>query len=322
MKDMNDNERLKKVITAAKLYYQMDYSQQDIARKLNVSRPTVSRMLQQAKSEGIVKIQIMDPVDDSKHIAQELQQKYGLRQVIVVPVPQYEDRTVKQYLGEATAEYLYRNVKDEDLIATTWGTTLYQVALHLQSKSVKNVTVVQLNGGVSYSETNTYAYEIMQLFGKAFNTNPYFLPLPAIVDHMLVKQTIESDRHIRKVLDLGKKANIALFTVGVPTADSVLINTKYFTESDLKVIYSKAVGDICSRYIDMQGKICSEELNNRTIGIDPEELRKKEQSILICGGPRRVDAIFGVLQGKYANILITDNYTGRSLLDKSVEQKS
>jgi len=313
---------LKKVIAAARLYYQLDYSQQDIAKELNVSRPTVSRLLQQAKEEGIVQIKVMDPKDDSEHLAEALKAKYGLVKVVVVPVPQYEDWTVKKYLGQAAAEYLDANVKHSDTIAVSWGTTLYQVALQLQNKFVRGITVVQLNGGVSYSETNTYAYEIMQLFGKAFNANPHFLPLPAIVDNMLVKQTIEADRHIKSVLELGKRANIALFTVGVPSPDSVLINTNYFSEDDLKIIYGRAVGDICSRYIDMQGRICSEELNSRTIGIDPKELRKKEQSILICGGPKKVDAIYGAIQGKYANILITDHFTAKSLLAKQSQPES
>jgi len=284
---------------------------------LNVSRPTVSRLLQQAKSDGIVSIKIMDPNEDNEYTAESLKEKYGLAKVVVVPVPQYEDWTVKQYLGEAAATYLYHNVKDGDSIAVSWGTTLYQVAIHLQNKFVRDVSIVQLNGGVSYSETNTYAYEIMRLFGQAFHSSPHFLPLPAIVDHKLVKKTIETDRHMRHVLDLGKCANIALFTVGVPAADSALINTNYFSNEDLEIIYSRAVGDICSRYIDLDGNICSEELNSRTIGIDLQELRKKEQSILVCGGPKKVDAIFGVIRGRYANVLITDHYTAKSLLDKS-----
>ncbi len=310
-----EEDKLKKIIDAAKLYYQLDYSQQDIAKKLGVSRPTVSRFLQQAKAEGIVQIMIMDPSEDNEKIAGELKERYGLKKVLVVSTPQYEESIVKRYLGEAAAHYLYQTVKDGDMIATSWGTTLYQVAVHLQHKHVRNVTVVQLNGGVSHSETNTYATEIVQLLGKSFNSIPHLLPLPAIVDHVVVKQAIEADRHIRKILEMGKQANIAIFTVGVPTPDSVLIQANYFTKEDLEIIHEKAVGDICSRYIDEKGNICHESLNNRTIGIDLKDLANKEQSILIAGGPKRVEAIYGALQGKYANILITDQFTARSLLE-------
>lgn len=308
-------DKLDKVVAAARMYYQLDYSQQDIAKKLEVSRPTVSRLLQQAKSEGIVQIKIMDPTEKNEEVSSQLAEKFQLKKVIVASVPQYEDYIVKKYLGEAAADYLYEIVKDGDTIATTWGTTLYEVATQLQNKNVKNVTVVQLNGGVSYSETNTYASEIIHLFGRAYNTNPHLLPLPAIVDHSVVKQAIEADRHIRKILEKGKNANIAVFTVGVPTEDSVLIKANYFSPSDIEIIHTKGVGDICSRFIDLDGNLCSEELDRRTIGIDLAELRHIDKSILVAGGIKKVDAIYGTICGGYTNTLITDQFTAKYLLE-------
>lgn len=307
--------KLQKIIDAARMYYQLDYSQQEIAHKLEVSRPTVSRFLQQAKADGIVQIKILDPKENNEIIANQLEDKFQLQKVIVVSVPQYEDIIVKKYLGTAVAEYLSEIIKDGDSIATTWGTTIYEVAIQLEHKHVKDVTIVQLNGGVSHSETNTYASEIIHLFGKAYNTMPYLLPLPAIVDHAVVKQAIEADRHIRKILNMGRDANIALFTVGVPTEDSVLIKANYFSDHDLEIIHAKGAGDICSRFIDLEGNICSEELDRRTIGIDLADLRRKEKSILVAGGIKKVDAIYGAIRGKYTNTLITDQFTAKYLLE-------
>ncbi|AJY76129.1 sugar-binding transcriptional regulator [Paenibacillus beijingensis] len=316
MAEERGEEKQAKMVDAARMYYQLDYSQQEIAQKLGVSRPTVSRFLQQAKDEGIVQIKIVDPKENNSHYAQQLEHKFRLKKAVVVSVPQYDDSTVKKYLGEAAALYLHEIVKDGDTIAATWGTTLYEVATRLQNKHVRGVKVVQLNGGVSHTNTNTYAHEIVHLFGKAFHTNPYFIPLPAIVDHSVVKLAIEADRHIRSILEMGKQANIAMVTVGAPTEDSVLIKADYFSESDLRMIYEKGAGDICSRYIDIQGKLISAELNQRTIGIDLEELQQKEQSILVAGGPKKVDAVYGALNGKYTNVLITDSFTAKYLLER------
>lgn len=310
-----EKNKLSKVIEVAKLYYLLDYSQQEIADKLGVSRPSVSRFLQQAKEEGIVQIKIIDPYEDSEKIADELKKAFNLKKVIVVSVPKYDELTVKQYIGEAAAVYLNEIVTDEDIIGISWGTTIYQVAKSLKYKHVRDITVVQLNGGVSHSKINNYASEIIGLFGKAFNTNPYYLPLPAIVDHLVVKQAVEADRHIRKAMELAKASNIAVFTVGIPSMNSVLIQTKYFSEEELKIIQSSAVGDICSRFINCNGDIFCEDLNNRTIGIELSELKKKEQSILVAGGPNRVDAIYGAIQGGYANTIITDKITANLLLD-------
>ncbi|MDM5328446.1 sugar-binding transcriptional regulator [Neobacillus sp. CF12] len=311
-----DREKLSKVIEAAKLYYLLDYNQNEIAEKLGVSRPTVSRLLQQAKSEGIVQINIMDPYEDVENLARELEIRFNLKRAIVTPIPQFENHIIKNYLGEKAALYLDEIVKDQDIIGVTWGTTLYHIAVELRQKYVKDVKVVQLKGGVSHAETNTYASEILYLFGKAYNTTPLNLPLPAIVDHVVVKQAMEADRHIHKILDLGKKANIAVFTIGSIKKDSLLFQMGYFTESDQKALNEKAVGDICSRFFDKDGEVCNESLNERTLGVKLEDLRNKEYSILVAGGPNKIEGIYGALKGNYANVLITDQFSAKFLLDK------
>jgi deoxyribonucleoside regulator len=305
-----------KVIEAAKLYYLLDYNQSEIAKILGLSRPTVSRLLQQAKAEGIVQIKIMDPDEDIQSLSIQLEKRFHLKKAIIANIPQYEENMIKNYLGEKAASYLNETVKDGDVIGVTWGTTLYHVGIELKQKFVKDVKVVQLKGGVSHSETNTYASEILYLFGQAFNTTPLHLPLPAIVDHIVVKQAMEADRHIKRILDLGKKANIAIFTVGTVLNESLLFRLGYFTDEDLATLHESAVGDICSRFFDENGKLCNPSLNERTLGIDLESLKKKEQSILVAGGANKIDGIYGALKGGYANILVTDQFTAKFLLDK------
>jgi deoxyribonucleoside regulator len=127
---------------------------------------------------------------------------------------------------------------------------------------------------------------------------------------------MEADRHIKRVLDLGREANIAVFTVGPIRSESLLFQLGYFTEEDMQMIYSKAAGDICSRFFDQNGNILNESLNDRTLGIELDNLKQKEHSILVAGGAQKIDGIYGALKGGYANVLITDQFTARFLLDK------
>lgn len=310
-----EQEKLRKVIEAARLYYELDYNQQEIAQKLGVSRPTVSRFLQQAKEEGIVRIEIIDPSDSLEKLAGTLAQTFNLQKVVIAAVPQNEEALIVDYIGKAAAEYLHDIVKDEDMIGVTWGTTLYHLAQALKPKHVQGVQVVQLKGGISHAAIHTHASEIVTLFGEAYGTTPHHLPLPAIVDHRVVKQAIEADRHIRKVLEMGRKANIAVFTVGGVNADSLLLRLGYFSEDDLQAIRANAVGDICSRFFDKEGNICSESLNQRTIGLELHYLKEKEQAILVAGGAKKIEGIRGALAGGYANVLVTDSFTARALVE-------
>ncbi len=314
---MLENDKIRKVVEAAKLYYQLDYSQNQIAEALGVSRPTVSRLLQQAKSEGVVTIEIKDPTEDVEVLRSMLKERFQLKNAVVAFTPTYDDSVVKRYIGQAAAAYVMELAKDGDTIGASWGSTMYQVALHLKTKSLNNSFVVQLNGGVSDADILISPSEIVHLFGKAFNVTPYFMYLPAIVDHILVKQAMLTDRHIRRVMDMGQSANIAVFTAGAPTADSVLINSNYMRSEELETIKNRAVGDICSRYYDSDGEICLPSLNERTVGIELSDLRKKEHSILVAGGASKVNAIWGALRGKYGNTLVTDQITARDLLQKT-----
>ena len=75
-----------------------------------------------------------------------------------------------------------------------------------------------------------------------------------------------------------------------------------------------AVGDICSRFFDINGNIVDEDLDNRTIGIELQKFKEKKYSIAIAGGKERIDGILGAIRGGYTNILITDEIAARQVL--------
>lgn len=309
-------EKQRLIIDAARLYYDSDFSQQEIATKLGISRPTVSRLLQQAKELGYVQIEIIDPLEGNQDLARELKKKYNLLSVEVCYSPIDDYNEVLQTITKKAADVLSDLVHDGDIVGVTWGTTMYHIATKLSSKPVKGVEVIQLNGGVSYSKANTYASETVNLFAEAFNTVPRYLPLPVIFDNPQVKQMVEEDRHIGRLIELGKQSNVAIFTVGTVKKDALLFRVGYLNEKEEKDLQEFAAGDICSRFFDKEGNIYSKLLDSRTIGIELDELRNKEKSILVAGGERKINAIHGALVGKYANILITDQFTAKRLIEQ------
>lgn len=301
-------------IDVAKLYYKSDYSQQQIANKLNLSRPTVSRLLQYAKEKGFVQINIADPIGDNSSLEERLCSKYNLDTVKIAYAPLNTNTEIKKSISLKAADYLYEVAKDGDIIGVCWGTTIYNMAKNLKHKALKGVQIVQLKGGISHSQNNTYAYEVIELFSEAFSTVGRYLPLPVMFDTVQIKDFIERDKHIKNILDLGRQANIAVFTVGTVKDDALLFRLGYIDEHDRDIIQKKAAGDICSRFFDAQGNICDKVLDARTVGIKLEELKNKEKRILVAGSQRKITAIKAALKGEYANILVTDQYTAEELL--------
>jgi deoxyribonucleoside regulator len=277
---MNYKDKEKEILSikVAELYYQLNNSQQQIASKLDISRPTVSRLLQYAKDKGYVQIKVTDPFMDLKRLEKELTSKYQLKDVNIAFSPTDDYSEIKHYISIKAAEYLNEIVIDEMTIGVSWGSTIYEVAKNLPESTLKGVEVVQLKGGISFSNVKSYAWESLSLFANAYQTLPKYLPLPLVFDNPIISEMVRHDRHIKSILETGKEAQVAIFTVG-------------------------SVNDN------------DENINNRTISIDLEELSKKEFSILVAGGAKKSTAIHTVLSAGYANALITDQHTAKKLLN-------
>jgi len=303
------------LVEAAKLYYEHQLSQLEISKKLGISRPTVSRLLQQARNTGIVKIEITDPSEVGTQLESALVDKFKLKKVVVVPNDTDDTKIIKKRLGKAAVLLVDQLISDGSILGISWGTTMQEVARQVRNRRVKDMVVVQLNGGISRAELDTHASEIAKTIGERYKAIPYLMPLPAIVDNSNLKKVILSDKNISYTLELGRKADISLFTIGSFGFDSILVKANYFEPDDVNdLLKSGAVGDICSRIIKADGTICSKELNKRTIGIELAELKKKQFSIAVAGGKDKLSAIQAGLNGKWFNSLITDEWIATELL--------
>ncbi|AIS60399.1 sugar-binding transcriptional regulator [Listeria ivanovii] len=311
-----DKQKEQLSVEAARLYYQADFSQQEIAAKLGVSRPTVSRLLQNAKIKGYVKIEVQDPFANLTELAMGLKEKYQLKNVSVAFSQTNDYLEITKQISQNAAEYLTEIIRDKDILGVSWGTTMYKIAQKL-TPSKAEMKIVQLKGGVSHSDVNTYAAETLALFGAAFDTAPVSLPLPVVLDNPVTKKMVEADRHIENIIDLGKKANVAIFTVGTVRDEALLFRLGYFSEEEKRRLKEKAVGDICSRFFDINGELADWKMDERTIGINLQDLKQKETAILVAGGERKLKAIHGALRGGYANHFITDQFTAKKLIEQN-----
>lgn len=116
-KKETDDLMYNKILLAANLYYKNHFSQQEIAKRLNVSRPWVSKLLAKALELGIVKITIDSPLSGDSDLEETLQQKYNLQKVVVID----RDDTYKDYVAQAAANYFISVIKPNDTIAVGWG---------------------------------------------------------------------------------------------------------------------------------------------------------------------------------------------------------
>ena len=164
MKKIIDDVRL--IFKCCSLYYLDGLGQKEICETLGISRPTVSRMLSIGKERGIVRIEIQNPDNIAYgRMERDLEQKYGLQEVIVVPSGPVSETgdPVRSEVGSAALEYLARILTDGDLVGITMGFTMQQIVRSdYFIRSAIKATFVPLVGGVAESRLDIHSNYLAQ----------------------------------------------------------------------------------------------------------------------------------------------------------------
>src|SRR4029078_12048834 len=73
------------LVQASRLYYELGEIQERIAEILHVTRPQVSRLLKEARAEGILEIRVIDATQELPEVAGRLRERFRLRLSAVTP---------------------------------------------------------------------------------------------------------------------------------------------------------------------------------------------------------------------------------------------
>ncbi len=312
-------DELRLITQVARLYYQHEVKQSDIAAQLDLSQSTVSRLLKKAKDEQIVRTVISVPAGTFPELEEELQRTYNLKNAIVVDCVRNEDPM--REIGAAAAYYVETTLKQGEVIGiSSWSGTLLAMAdaMHPISRQT-DAHVVQILGGVGSPSAETHANRLTGRLASLTNGVAHSLPAPGVVGSADSLRVMMEDQFIQQTLSLFDSVTLALVGIGSVEPSALLASSgNIFSPKELDQLLAQgAVGDICLRFFDESGQPVVTPLNERVVGLHLEQLRNVSRAVGIAGGERKVAAIRGALGGGWINVLITDRYTAENLLTKS-----
>lgn len=308
-------DRKKLLYKVAKAYYEDGMTQDQIGKRVGLSRIKVSRLLQQARNERIVQITIVPPQQPNAECERALEARYRLDEAVIISPATYDKPTLLRELGQAATDCLLRTLQGNEVLALSWGTTLLAVVDALPTKSWPAMRVVQMLGGLGRPEAETHGTEIAQRTAQAFGARPRLLVAPGIVTSKLVRDALITDPQIADTLALAAKASIALVGIGRPTPDSVVMQAGTLTQQEIEQLQAHgAVGDIALRFFDADGQAVQHEINDRIIGLDLEQIKAIPRVIGVAGGVEKLEVIRAALRGRLINVLVTDDQTAAQLL--------
>ena len=305
----------KEMVKVSYYYYKKGLTQGEIAKKMNMSRQRVNRILKKALEDNIVQIKINDMDKYNVELENKLEEKFNLKQSVVInPI---DDYTIYGALGIAGAEYLEGILTKEDMIGVTWGRTLSEVAKRLSYNEKLNVSAVQLIGGLNIAYTDLQADEITRTIGRKLGGNSHILYAPAIVESKEIKDAFMSDNNLKETFENMRKCNIIIAGIGELKEDTQLHKDEDLNDEYKKHLFCQGcVGDIGFRWYDKDGNPIRHNYYDRTIGYDILKNKNNALVVGIAGGEKKYEAILGALKGNYLDVLITDNDMAERLISQ------
>lgn len=310
---MNDRAR-----RAAQLYYLQDETMDAIAASLSVSRSTVSRLLKQARAEGIVRITIADGGSAGRTAADLITKRFGVRAEVVEVRDNAPDHIRLEQVSRVAGRLLSSWVQTDSVIGVAWGTTVSAIADHLTPQPSTGVRVVQLNGSVNTRPSGVlYAQELISVIARAFDADIAYFPTPAIFDYAESREALWRESAVQHLLDLRARADFAVFGVGATagTMASEVYRGGYVSAQDARELRrQRVVGDVCTVFLRLDGSYDDLEINSRTSGPSPRELARIPRRLCVVTGEHKVPALIGALNAGVATDLVLDNRTAAALL--------
>ncbi|GAA2017858.1 sugar-binding transcriptional regulator [Terrabacter terrae] len=304
----------------ARLYHEQGVRQPEIAKRLNISQPRVSRLLKKAVATGIVRTTVVAPRGVFAEIEDEVEQRYGLQEVVVADTGEEDDEfVIAPALGAAAAFYLETTLTGGERIGvSSWSSTLLATVDSMRPRNSHECeSVVQVLGGLGQPSAQARATHLVGRLVQVTGAKATYLPAPGLVTSDATRRALLKEDSIAQAIDAFPELTVLLAGIGslLPSALLRASGNAVSTEDEERLREAGAVGDVCMRYFDAEGKPVKSHLDNRILGIDNAALLAIPRRIGVAGGRRKHEAIRAALLGGWINTLVTDSATAAYLRD-------
>ncbi len=294
---------------AARLYYVEEATQAEVADALGTSRATVSRLLAEARRQGVVQIDVRPPAPSiNSDLAARTASALGLEHVHL------SEGSAAPHLGASLAPPLsaalrQTGLRSGDVLLVASGRSLYEAA-QFELPRLPGVLVVPTVGGQDETDAWYHTNEIARAVAVKINGRPVFLHAPALPGPEL-HVGLQREPSIRRVLALWREAACAVVGIGAPPSTRDSISNSIPT--DVPGL-DHAVGDICLRFFDEAGTPITYPGIERLMALELGDLQDLPTVIAVAVGPEKVAGIVAGSQAGYFNQLVTDAPTALLLL--------
>lgn len=297
------------LVRVSRLYYELGETQEAIAALVGVTRPQVSRLLKEARAQGVVEIRIVDRGAAESPAGEALRKRFGLRAVHIAPTLDGPSDLTRRRVGRLAGEVLRSAIRDGLVVGVGDGAAVSAVADELDSVgSQVDATIVPLCGGFWRAGAGI---EPFRRIAETLGASVQALHAPGLLDDPGVRDALCAHAGVRSVIELWSRLDVALFGIGGPSWSEAAVGRAAMAE----IRAGAAVGEVLIAPFAIDGRLVAESLRARTVAVDARALPGIALTIGVAEGPGKVAPILGALRGGFLNVLVTDVRTAEGVLN-------
>ena len=298
----------KQMQEAAILYYEKKCTQHKTAQIMNLSRQTVSKLLNDAIKENIVEIKINNPEITCKDYELEICNKFNIKNAVVCGVSTAEESLCRLMAVKKAADYILTLIeKGNKKIAISWGRTVQMLISEFPSINTQGNMVFPLFGATDQEQPYFLSNELARSFADKIGAKVKYAWFPYRPDSVSDGELFKKTSYYKKLYDLWSDIDIAI--VGIGNNEIIQTFGKVFGYNEK---HSSAIGDISTHFFDINGEFV--DLYENTLCVSKENLKSAKHTVAIACGDDKEEAIVGALRTGTIDTLITDEYTAKRIL--------
>lgn len=312
---MELQSRESRLVHVAELYYEQGMSQQKIAGLLGLSRPTVSRLLEEARACGVVEIVVHAPLRKQAELSARLRRELGLRDAVVAAGRCDRDRALNR-CAQAAAEAFLALLESGMTVGIAWGRALRAFCGQVPAQQhIFQVQVVQMIGCLGTGNPQLDGLELSLTLAKKLNGTFRNVYAPVYVESELVQSYLLREPSVALAIRQGERADIVVTGVGsLWDREGSLYRAGYFTEQDREELTAAgAAAVIQGRLLDRNGREI-EVPGRYVVGCPLEATRQASWRIGINAGAGRAVETLAAVRGGCVNLLVVDEPLAEELL--------
>ena len=311
---MNKNDNLLGYV--AELYYERGLSQREIGSIIGASRPTVSRLIDEAKKQGVVRIIIDTPVRKNAKLSNKLRKVFDLRDALVVCADYDFDESIG-LCAKAAASFFSTCLQDNMNIGITWGRAVNAFIEAVEEQTgFSGINVAQMAGCMTMKDPTIDGFSNAQRLARKLHGTYTSINAPLFVEGSEVYQYLVNEPIISDSLTRASKINLCINGIGsLEDPQNSLTLSGYYDSYNVALYEEKgAVASFLGRFIGIDG---------RQIDVDDiyqicaplSAVCNADISIVLNATAAKAEATLAVINGGYCDVLIVDEPLANALLE-------